>query len=305
MKRFLLYSLTVFALLMGSSSLRAEEYSFDYYKYSGLKPYFYGTEDEPGPTDEEKKCMRRVWLDLGSQTYEVSRVKTLEFRGVDGIKVTIADFDHPFNDCNIIDVGAVSEFTTGYRSWKDINLEVSVLPTNPKKKFITTYQANKEVIDRETSAGRSTMLPDYTRVIHVDKTYIYVLPKKILFTGNGEPVAVYCSAMALKDDKAGEIDRRLFPRTCTAKYVHPDNLGFGYTYREDKDGDHFGMDVLARKRFEEIKIKRAPSNDTQQVNSATDSGPASDPIPEAQTEAPPTDTARPIQNDRVPTKVTQ
>ncbi len=200
----------------------------------------------------KKKCARPVLLKMNGQTYALKRSESMDYVRFDGIHIKEGDSDHPFADCNITDGGKVTKFSTGYSKANDIGMEVSVLPATPSD-FPTTYQIYKTKIDEAYNGSKMIGLADGTRKIEDGKTGIYVLPKDILVTGNGEPAVVYCNPVALKGQTAQDIQQQKFPRACNVRYIHPDGLGFAYTYLENAESDHFGMDIVARKMFEDMK----------------------------------------------------
>ena len=218
------------------------------------KPVHLNINPVPKTTPEQMKCMRRVLLTVGKQTYETSRIRSLTYTAPDGRHVTDADPNHPAINCDIIEVGPVAAFETGLKNWKDIALEINGGTIAQPGLFVTTYSSAKSVVEDRDALLKSQKLHDGTRVFRHGELMAYVLPKQILKTANGEPVVVFC-----KPDRSGVAAdtplRELQYNKCSARYFHPEGFGFGYAYTERRgdDTDHFGLDVLARKRLRDMK----------------------------------------------------
>ncbi len=245
-------ALFLLSLIIFTPSAKAQ---VDLHYTTGAKPFMM-PEPPKGLSEEEKKCLRRLWLDLGDQTFEVSRTKSLTFTRIDNTKVEEGSGDHPFDHCDMIDVGKVTEFATGYKKGSDISIEASLPALDKKARYITSYQMHKDLIMTSFNDGKTEMLADGTKKIPDGNAVLYVLPAKILKTGNDEPVGVYCAPVKTRYDNETSYAAKTFPRACSARYVHPEGYGFGYTYLENAESDHFGMDILVRKKFQEMKRTR-------------------------------------------------
>jgi hypothetical protein len=224
------------------------------------------------PQDEEglkqrKRCLRKVTFDINGQIYATSRTRTLNYTTMEGMLVKSADPIGPAIDCKITDVGKVSGFNTGYKHPRDYDLQLRALggngfPPPPP----TTYQENKRLVEESMKNMEFRRPDDGTRVFKYNKTVIYLLPRNIAPTTNNEPVAVICQPDKEQTRlRAEQLERKRMKRgtlreddvklydVCRARYEF-DGISFGYSYFEDKPGDHLALDLYLRKRLEKLKF---------------------------------------------------
>lgn len=123
---------------------------------------------------------------------------------------------------------------------------------------VSTYDQNKDIIDAALKAGQAVRVNDDSRKFPVGKaSAMYLLPKDVNTTKNGEPVAVYCTpnpannVIDPKTKKKPEIKTTI----CSTKYLNAEGLIFGYTYLEREESDRVGLDLAIRQKFESYKVK--------------------------------------------------
>lgn len=225
---------------------------------SDQKPINLGTIGAVPPTSEEEKlCMRHVRMHLGGVVYEISRVKNMRYDTVDGKSVSISDPHHPYNDCAVVDAGEVKRFSTGFVKWTDFNIDAALAPAKPDSE-ISTYGQNKSIIDEAVAGGNVIRMPDDSRKLIFGKSAVYLLPKNVNVTKNGEAVAVYCTPNPENDVVDPKTDRKPEIKTtiCKSQYWYPNGLVFGYTYLEREESDHVALDLAIRKKFASYIVKQ-------------------------------------------------
>lgn len=213
------------------------------HSYDNRRPINLNFEPQ-GPSEQEIRCARKIAAMLGGRLFFLSRIKSMEYRTPEGSSINDGNAEHPFNNCENIDIGEVSAFSTGYKHRKDFNISVALLKEENKSGYLSTYKQNKAYIDNLLKEKKFRKLEDGTReIIWKDIATMYVLPDEISKTANGEPVVIYCTFNRKKENQ----------RICNSKYIHPDGVGFSYTYIENPGDDHFGLDIAIRKRYEGLK----------------------------------------------------
>ena len=176
------------------------------------------------------KCLVKVAVFIGGKPYAFSRLQGIKYTKVDGTRVTVSDPKHPWNDCDLTNLGDVTSFSTGLMK-SGIDLRIDYFPNeDAKKKFITTYADRREPILEKMAKDEFKMMEDYTDFLKWTSSIMYVLPGSAT-TDNEEPVAIYCKVPAgVKDDPSVPSEKRR--KLCSTSYLLPGGLGFTYTYLE-------------------------------------------------------------------------
>lgn len=176
------------------------------------------------------KCLNKVVAVINGQPYAFSRLQGIEYTKTDGTHVTVSDPAHPWNDCNLNNLGDVTRFSTGLMK-SGVNIHIEYLPDDQaKKNFITTYADRRESILEKMKNNDVKLMDDYTNLIKWTTSIMYVLPGSAV-TDNEEPLAIYCKLPAGVQDLPS-VPREEKRKLCSTRYFLPGGLGFGYNYLE-------------------------------------------------------------------------
>lgn len=176
------------------------------------------------------KCLIKVVASINGQTYAFSRLQDLQYTKKDGTRVTATDPAHPWNDCDLIDIGEVTRLSTGLTK-SGVNIHIEILPDDAaKKKYVTTYADRREAILEKMEKDETKLMEDYTKMMRWKSSVMYILPGSAA-TDNEEPVAVYCKLPPGVED-IPSVPREQKRKICSTRYILPGGLGFGYSYLE-------------------------------------------------------------------------
>jgi hypothetical protein len=177
-----------------------------------------------------KKCLVKVAVFINGQAYAFSRLKGMEYTKKDGPRVTVKNPEHPWNNCDLTNLGEVIRFSTGLMK-SGVNMHIEYLTDEAaKKNFITTYADRREAILDKMKNDDVKLMDDYTTLIKWTSSIMYTLPGSAV-TGNEEPVAIYCKLPAGVKDLPS-VPREEKRKLCSTRYILPGGLGFGYNYLE-------------------------------------------------------------------------
>ena len=243
------------------------------------KPIFLNRAQQP----RHDKCKNRVFAYLDNVPYALSRLRTMEYTKPDGTRVTNKDKEHPYNNCDINDIGPVTGFVTGYMK-SGLSLMVEKIPEG--KTFDTTYSIRKAAVQENMTKKDFEFLGDGTILTKFKTSHIYMIPKEISKTGNEERIAIYCKIPAGIDVATATAQQRR-EKICSTRYVHTNGYGFGYDYTEGKPYMPARLDITARKILANLigKEKTGPNIPTNAAAKPADSA-----KPAGKSVAPPSET---------------
>ena len=203
------------------------------------------------------KCLIKVVAFINGKPYAFSRLRGMEYTLVDGTEMTAANPQHPWNNCDITDIGDVSRFSTGLMKKNGLNVYIDALATeDAKKKFITTYADRHAPIMEKFQKEEYERMADFTNWMKWSTSTMFLLPASAT-TQNEEPVAIYCKlpANVKADDRT--LTRAQRRKLCTTRYILPSGLGFGYTFLEsEKEYKPTEIDRAAREYFTSTPVKQ-------------------------------------------------
>lgn len=211
--------------------------------------------------EREDPCQKRVFLEMGGTRYSLARLPTMDYTLPDGKTVTLTNPDHPIKNCNITDIGKVTAFTTGFMR-SGLSVHAELVPDDKKSDFVSTYTDRKDAIQSNVSAKKLEFLEDGTMKTWFKSSIVYLLPKELSKTGNGQRIALYCTLPSHVDiEKNDEAIRekqteKIVRRTCNTRYLHPNGLGFGYTFIDGTEDKHVLVDLTARKILEKLAVQK-------------------------------------------------
>jgi hypothetical protein len=205
----------------------------------------------------QDKCLIKVVAFINGKPYAFSRLRGMEYTLPDGTEMTAANPKHPWNDCDITDIGEVSRFSTGLMKKNGLNVHIDALATDAaKKKFITTYADRHAPIMEKFQKDDYERMADFTNWMKWSTSTMFLLPASAA-TQNEEPVAIYCKlpANVKADDRT--LTRAQRRKLCTTRYILPGGLGFGYTFLEsEKEYKPTDIDRAAREYFAGTPVKQ-------------------------------------------------
>lgn len=203
------------------------------------------------------KCLVKVVAFINGNPYAFSRLQGMEYTLPDGTEVTVKNPQHPWNDCEVTNIGEVSHFSTGLMKKNGLNIHIDALTTDAaKKKFVTTYADRHEPIMEKLQKEEYERMADYTNWMKWSTSTMFLLPGSAT-TANEEPVAIYCklpSTSKVGDPTQTRAQRR---KLCTTNYILPGGLGFGYTFLEsEKEYKPTDIDRSAREYILSTVVKQ-------------------------------------------------
>lgn len=203
------------------------------------------------------KCLIKVIAFINGNPYAFSRLQGMEYTLADGTNVTVSNPQHPYNNCDVTNLGEVTRFSTGLMKKLGLNIHIDALATDAaKKKFVTTYTDRHEPIMEKLQKEEYERMADYTNWMKWSTSTMFLLPGSAT-TANEEPVAIYCklpSTTKANDPTTTRAQRR---KLCTTSYLLPGGLGFGYTYLEgEKEYKPTDIDRAAREYFVSAAVKQ-------------------------------------------------
>lgn len=204
------------------------------------------------------KCLVKVVAYINGQPYAFSRLQGMEYTKGDGTTVTVSDPAHPWNNCDLKDIGEVTKLSTGLMK-SGVNIQIEYLPDdNAKKKFVTTYANRREAILEKMTNNEAKLMDDYTNLIRWKTSVMYTLPGSVV-TDNEEPVAVYCKLPPGVEDLPS-VPREQKRKLCSTRYLLPGGLGFGYSYLEGiREYKLTELDRSIRAYLDGARLKAAPA----------------------------------------------
>lgn len=203
------------------------------------------------------KCMIKIVASINGKTHVFSRLQGIEYTKKDGTRVTVSDPKHPWNDCDLTDLGEVTRFSTGVMK-SGLTIHVESFPNgDAKKNFVTTYADHREAILDKMKKEDVKLMDDYTTLIKWVSSIMYTLPGSAI-TDNEEPVAIYCKlSPGVKD--LPSVPREEKRKLCSTRYLLPGGLGFGYDYLEGiKEYKLTELDKSVRAYFAGTATKEEP-----------------------------------------------
>ena len=203
------------------------------------------------------KCLVKVVAFINGQPYAFSRLQGMEYTKADGTRVTVADPEHAWNDCNLTNLGEVTSFSTGLMK-SGVNMHIDYLPDDAaKKKFVTTYGDRREAIIEKLEKNDVKLMDDYTNLMRWTSSVMYTLPSSAI-TDNEEPVAIYCKLPSGVQDLP-TVKREDKRKLCSTRYLLPGGLGFGYNYLEGvREYKLTELDKSIRAYFAGAAVKAKP-----------------------------------------------
>lgn len=207
-------------------------------------------------------CRDKVFLEMGGVRYSLARINGMDYTLPDGTVVTDSNPQHPVKDCKIKDLGKVIGFTTGFML-SGLSVHAELVPEDKKGDFVSTYADRKEAIQANISAKKLEFLEDGTIKTRFKTSIVYMLPKDVSKTANGQRIAIYCTLPSHVDvEKQEEAERtrekeKIARRACITRYLHPNGLGFGYSFIDGTEDKHVLIDLTARKILEKLVVKGA------------------------------------------------
>lgn len=204
------------------------------------------------------KCLNKIAVTINGQPYAFSRLQGIEYTKADGTRVTVADPAHPWNNCDLNNIGEVTRFSTGVTK-SGVNIHIDNLTDeNAKKKFVTTYADRRDAILEKLEKNEVKLMDDYTNLIRWKTSVMYTLPGSIK-TENEEPVAVYCKLPPGVQDLPS-VPREEKRKFCSTRYLLPGGLGFGYDYVEGiREYKLTELDKSIRAYLEGARLKPVPA----------------------------------------------
>ena len=202
---------------------------------------------------QKKLCKGKVTINMGGIDYNLTRLQDMDYTLPDGTLVTNKNPHHAFNDCSVTNIGEVTAFSTGPMK-SGISVRAEIIPEGKKDSFVSTYAERKAAIQQNMTAQKFEFLEDGTIKTKFKTSIIYMLPKEMSKTGNGERAAIYCTLPSgVNIEQKEEIDKAR--HSCTTRYLHPNGLAFGYSFVDGTQDKHVLIDLTARKVLEKLVVK--------------------------------------------------
>lgn len=213
------------------------------------------------------KCKQKVYVEMGGVRYGLHRIPGMDYTLPDGTIVTDKDPQHPLKHCNVTELGEVTAFTTGFMR-SGLSVRAELVPADKKDSFLSTYADRKDAIQQNMNERKIEFLEDKTIKTKFKTSVVYLLPKEVSKTGNGQRIAIYCTLPAHVDieknkeaEMAGEKEK-VARRSCTTRYLHPNGLGFGYSFIDGTEDKHVLIDLTARKILEKLAVEKPAESRT-------------------------------------------
>ncbi len=205
-------------------------------------------------------CKQKLFVEMGGVRYGLHRLKGMDYTLPDGTIINDKNPQHPVNDCGLTEIGEVIAFNTGFMK-SGLSVHAELLPEDKKGKFVTTYADRKDAIQKNISAKKFEFLEDGTMKTQFKSSIVFMLPKELSKTANEQRIAIYCtlpSYVNVEKNEEAEMAKereKVTRRSCTTRYVHPNGLGFGYSFIDGTQDKHVLIDLTARKILEKLAVK--------------------------------------------------
>lgn len=209
--------------------------------------------------ERHDKCKQKLFLEMGGVRYGLHRLKGMDYTLPDGTVINDKNPQHPVNNCRLTEIGEVIAFNTGFMK-SGLSVHAELVPEGKKDSFVTTYADRKDAIQKNITAKKFEFLEDGTMKTQFKSSIVFMLPKELSKTANEQRIAIYCTLPSYVDVQKNEEaemakeKEKVTRRSCTTRYLHPNGLGFGYSFIDGTQENHVLIDLTARKILEKLAV---------------------------------------------------